>query len=385
MLDPGTYDGETDLCGLRHGRGTYVYPNAFFTYDGAWDRGVKHGHGKLQLGDGSYYEGCFDKGEIQGEGKRVWPSGASYTGQFHLGEKSGEGTHVSADGVVYKGAWQQNRRHGYGVLQRLDGAVYEGEFVHHQQSGQGTLTEPGGTTYTGQWMEGIRHGAGRMSWPDGSTYDGQWQQGSFEGHGSCSITDTRSDVHRSYIGNWKTGAPTQQSVALAWQGVLPVDGNASEEADAGPDAAAAETPWALIAGAPIPNFAVRCVDDAGATAVFESGRVIVAMLRRRAQREVVDKKKGKKSPEPEEPQSPPEVLSETPIGSAPSSEGVVLFSTLSLPADVEPTSYDGEYELAFFDQSPDHVMLPFVAISSESDAKICIRIDPSPPDDEEQG
>merc|ERR1712050_256702 len=101
--------------------------------------------------------------------------------------------------------------------------------------------------------------------------------------------------------------------------------------------------------------------------------MIVAVLRRRAQREITDKKKGKKSPEPEEPQSPTEVLSEVSIGSAPSTKGIVTFSTLTLPADTEATSYDGEYELAFLDRSPSSVVLPFVPISSESDATVGIR------------
>ena len=49
---------------LRHGKGTYSYPNKCFQYNGDWENGVKHGHGIFYLKDGPQYEGDFDNGEM---------------------------------------------------------------------------------------------------------------------------------------------------------------------------------------------------------------------------------------------------------------------------------------------------------------------------------
>lgn len=54
------YQGEfVPITKVRHGKGTYIYENAFFRYEGEWVNGVKHGHGILRMADGSYYEGWF--------------------------------------------------------------------------------------------------------------------------------------------------------------------------------------------------------------------------------------------------------------------------------------------------------------------------------------
>ena len=67
---------------MRHGQGTYTYPNKYFTYTGSWDNGIKHGKGLFTLGDGSSYEGDFYEGEITGRGLRRWPDGSTYSGEF---------------------------------------------------------------------------------------------------------------------------------------------------------------------------------------------------------------------------------------------------------------------------------------------------------------
>lgn len=36
--------------------GTYYYRNPFFKYNGEWVDNKKQGHGRFELGDGSYYE-----------------------------------------------------------------------------------------------------------------------------------------------------------------------------------------------------------------------------------------------------------------------------------------------------------------------------------------
>jgi hypothetical protein len=44
---------------LRHGQGTYRYPNKFFTFEGNYHQGVKEGRGTLKLGDGTVINGMF--------------------------------------------------------------------------------------------------------------------------------------------------------------------------------------------------------------------------------------------------------------------------------------------------------------------------------------
>jgi hypothetical protein len=76
---------------VRNGKGHFVYENAFFSYDGEWVNGIKHGKGKLSMRDGSFYEGDFQEGEIVGEGEFHFANGSTYKGSFYLGEKHGKG------------------------------------------------------------------------------------------------------------------------------------------------------------------------------------------------------------------------------------------------------------------------------------------------------
>mmetsp|Transcript_79924 Transcript_79924/g.232011 ORF Transcript_79924/g.232011 Transcript_79924/m.232011 type:complete len:408 (+) Transcript_79924:31-1254(+) len=399
MIDPGDYDGEVNVQGLRHGRGRYTYPNTFFTYDGEWVEGQKHGQGKLILGDGSLYEGEFKNGEIEGQGRRTWASGAEYTGQFHMGEKHGTGTLSSGGGVRYEGGWQHNQRHGRGTLTGADGSVYEGDFVLHRQTGQGKMVTASGEEYVGQWHDGVKHGSGTMMWPDGARYEGEWHEGIFHGQGAFSGGESADGTQRMYTGVWAQGVPEAQAAAIEWEGLVPppepLEGAEVDEEGDAEGARSAEVaqppveegPWALTAGAVVPAFVVRCLAADGSIAEFESGRELTATLRRRAQREVVPEKgkKGKKSPEPEEPPPPTAVISEVLIGSARSASGRVVFNELLVPADTEPTTYDGEYELAFSDSSPEHPVAPIVRIAAEAcDFSRPVRIEEAPPPPEEE-
>ena len=95
------------------GHGVYTYENQFFRYEGHWENGLKHGHGKLTLGDGGYYEGAFVRGEIEGHGYRVYGlSGSTYSGQFHRGELHGQGLLRTAGGGQYEGSWVYGKKEG---------------------------------------------------------------------------------------------------------------------------------------------------------------------------------------------------------------------------------------------------------------------------------
>lgn len=392
MLVAGHYDGEIDLQGLRHGHGTYIYPNTHFEYEGQWTRGAKHGHGVLRMSDGSSIEGnCFVDGEIEGLGKRIWQSGQIYTGNFHLGEMDGQGTLQGADGSVFEGEWRKNKRHGQGTLRFADGSVYEGGFQDHGQTGEGMLRLPQGDVFQGQWARGEKQGSGKMTWADGAVYDGQWSRGCFQGSGTFHA-GAREDgpPQRSYAGAFEGGRPTVQATAIVWDGLLPLSEGEEEppppvEEDpkkkgkakaAEPAEEEGPAPVRLTASVPSRPFAVKCQDESGEVASYESGRVISATLRRLAQKEVP---KGKPKKGEEVPEEPPEVLSEVSIASTPSVGGVATFHDFTLPADTEAGTYDGEYELVFTDGTPEHPLLNFARVADEFGAKIAALVAAAPP------
>lgn len=77
---------------------------------------MKHGRGRLTLGDGTYYEGDFTCGEMTGAGYRVWADGRSYSGGFLEGEMHGVGTLLSPDGSRFEGNFRHGKKNGARVL-----------------------------------------------------------------------------------------------------------------------------------------------------------------------------------------------------------------------------------------------------------------------------
>ena len=175
MSGTGSYKGQT-LKQLRHGVGVYHYPNKFFTYEGEWREGKKHGTGKLILGDGGYYEGAFVEGEIEGNGERLYGhSGAKYVGHFSKGERHGLGRYEESNGSWYEGNWFYNKKEGFGSCQQTDGTCYEGEWRNDKKHGEGVQVDKDGGRYEGDWVNGMRHGQGSYLISDKSLYEGQWK------------------------------------------------------------------------------------------------------------------------------------------------------------------------------------------------------------------
>lgn len=206
------YEGKVSIAtGQRDGYGKYMYPNSYFTYEGEWSSGKKHGQGRLSFGDGGFYEGAFVQGEILGQGEQNWPDGTVYTGQFVDGTRHGEGHYQKSDGSCYKGSWERNRYCGHGELTLPDGSIYLGEFQAHKYHGQGKLTDPGADRiYTGGFEAGYFQGEGELQERGGVfEYKGQFQAGSMSGSGKG--TDTRSGI--AYAGEWSDNIPTRQSAS----------------------------------------------------------------------------------------------------------------------------------------------------------------------------
>ena len=83
---------------MRHGHGQYRFRERAFAFEGAYDRGVRSGVGRLaMLGHGAgdaplfFVEGEFSRGELSGFGMKTWADGSTYRGSFLEGEPHGQG------------------------------------------------------------------------------------------------------------------------------------------------------------------------------------------------------------------------------------------------------------------------------------------------------
>jgi hypothetical protein len=94
------YDGERSENGMRHGTGTYTYPNGKY-YKGTWKNDKKHGEGKLYFKDGEIsYEGFYKDGKRHGKGKMTDKKGNKYNGDWVENKKHGKGVYKSVTGSV---------------------------------------------------------------------------------------------------------------------------------------------------------------------------------------------------------------------------------------------------------------------------------------------
>ncbi|MEC8243346.1 MAG: hypothetical protein VX038_00725 [Verrucomicrobiota bacterium] len=149
----GSYEGEVDSKGRKHGKGTYKWL------------------------DGSFYEGYFDKDLRQGVGLFKWSNGESYKGDYLADQRTGEG--------LYN--WQ-------------DGSVYEGSFINGKRHGYGTFTAKDGTIYRGIWFDDLMHGKGELVRSDGSLFTGVWQAGKLLDRTlPLPVTSTKPDLNSSSI------------------------------------------------------------------------------------------------------------------------------------------------------------------------------------------
>ncbi|CAG5135905.1 unnamed protein product [Candidula unifasciata] len=200
---------------LRDGYGTYIYKNSFFRYEGQWLKGIKHGHGKLVMKDGTYYEGQFVKGEINGNGyKYSAHAQTKYTGQFLYGEMHGDGSMIYKNGSVYDGQWYRNKRHGFGTLntRRTDEVVVQFIFADSEEANSYDYTYhnlSNGDRYEGQWVMDKRQGHGELMCSDGTSYNGQFMNNFFHGEG---MMRHASGIY--YSGLWINGYPAVMATKI---------------------------------------------------------------------------------------------------------------------------------------------------------------------------
>jgi len=72
---------------------------------------------------------------MAGQGLLKFPDGSSYDGHFERGVRHGEGSFVAADGSTYRGQWVDGKQDGTGQLtnpsgnQCVSGTWHEGKQV----------------------------------------------------------------------------------------------------------------------------------------------------------------------------------------------------------------------------------------------------------------
>jgi hypothetical protein len=126
----GTYKGEIDKKGRKHGKGIYTWH------------------------DGSTYEGDFKNDARNGNGLFHWNNGENYKGDYLEDERTGQGLYRWPDGSYYEGSFLRGKRHGLGTFHSADGTVYVGQWFDDLQHGQGKLTNPNKTSIQAIWKNG---------------------------------------------------------------------------------------------------------------------------------------------------------------------------------------------------------------------------------------
>ena len=121
----GSYAGEVDSKGLKHGKGQYSWLDGSL-YEGDFEKDLRHGTGTFKWPNGESYKGDYFQDQRTGQGIYSWPDGATYSGSFLNGKRHGTGTFTSASGAKYQGDWFDDLRHGNGILIDPNGGIIRG-------------------------------------------------------------------------------------------------------------------------------------------------------------------------------------------------------------------------------------------------------------------
>lgn len=107
--------------------------------------------------------------------------GESYQGAFQKGRRHGIGQLVARDGSAYTGEFVENRKQGMGVLKFPNGEAYAGEFKDDMIQGFGAYTWPNGERYSGDFAAGLKSGLGLLSSPFAEPKIGEFGNGDYLG------------------------------------------------------------------------------------------------------------------------------------------------------------------------------------------------------------
>ena len=235
------YTGQTK-DGLRHGVGTYNFPNKTFTYTGQWENGLMHGRGTFKAFNLHTVTGNFENNEIHGHASKLYQNGNEYEGKFKNGEPHGQGLFKNpSTGETYQGLFVTGNRHGKGLLTNKSG-TYEGSFESNVRSGFGTFTSSGTQQiiYSGEWKRDLKSGRGKLVYSSGASLEGQWENDL--PNGDCKFVQCAEAPETGYVyqGSFVDGTPTNAGLNMS---LLPAraeadnvedeTGNVEDETDEG--------------------------------------------------------------------------------------------------------------------------------------------------------
>jgi hypothetical protein len=128
VRDNGTYNGDKDTDGNKHGQGTLTFSDGG-KYEGEWQHDKKHGQGTFTYANGDTYVGEYRQGNRHGQGTFTFANGGTYVGEYRQGKKHGKGTFTYANGDTYVSEYRQGNRHGKGTFTEKNGSAHEREYV----------------------------------------------------------------------------------------------------------------------------------------------------------------------------------------------------------------------------------------------------------------
>ena len=199
LADGSVYEGGFE-GGKSHGHGKMVYASGN-VYEGGWRDGKRHGHGKYLFANGDVYEGGYEDGKKHGRGKMVYADGDVYEGGWRDDKRHGHGKYLFANGDVYEGGYEGGKRHGRGKKVDADGDVYEGDFEDGKKHGHGKMVYADGDVYEGGWRDDKKHGHGKYLFASGAVYEGGYEGG--KRHGRGKKTSPSGEVLQE--GEWRVG------------------------------------------------------------------------------------------------------------------------------------------------------------------------------------
>ena len=238
-LSTGDYIKAEYMNGLRQGMGYSQFNDygqyKMISFEGEYERDMKHGYGELVLDNGAIYNGQWQAnlqyyGSFEGMGHKYmgyWkgknmdikgiyktPDGKVYRGEIQNNKFVGEGEFIDQNQII-KGKFEDNLDlHEKGNRNFIQGKIinadmeYEGQIKDGKPHGFGTkVWLANGEVYEGYWENGIMHGEGTLKMEDLSVYSGGFLFGKFDGEGQIVRGD--QSVTR---GTFKNGVITGKGI-----------------------------------------------------------------------------------------------------------------------------------------------------------------------------
>lgn len=177
--DGSTYYGEIEN-GRPHGFGTFTFTNGDSMY-GVFVNGTLNDEtAHYDFADGGTYDGQMVNGQFRGHGTRTFGGdyvGHRYVGNFENGYFNGEGIYYFPDGSTNVGQFKDGT---YVVPTPVEqNFVYVGATLNGIAHGVGKMTWKNGDVYKGDFVNGIRHGLGELTYANGTQLTGRFENNEF--------------------------------------------------------------------------------------------------------------------------------------------------------------------------------------------------------------